>query len=201
MTIRIGPIRIEIVRRRTPLSWRRVACIVCVFLALELSAVAVWAQLPAPTPVTIGAGTQIALKLIDQLPAILQALGILAATGLGMYNARKITQVQSQTNGHFSELSKKNDQLITRNDELHTLQTSLVASLAASVPAAALAPVVDRVADRADRAAPGATVLVPDRRADAPPIKVDIVSTPETKATEVANGHKTKDKDKETPPV
>lgn len=74
-------------------------------------------QLPPPTPVGLGAGAQITIKLIEQLPQILTALGLLLTAGLGIYNARKITQVKDQTNGHFTELTK---------------------ALAASVPASAI---------------------------------------------------------------
>lgn len=94
----------------------------------------------------LGAFAQIIIKLIDQAPAILQAAGILAATLLGLYNARKLNQVQAQTNGHMTTL-------LAKNDELHTMQTSLASALAASVPASAVTEVITATTERAGRAA------------------------------------------------
>jgi sugar phosphate isomerase/epimerase len=63
-------------------------------------------QLPPPTPVGLGPGAQIALKLIDQLPSILTAVGVILTALVGLYNAAKIRQVKAQGDGHFSELTK-----------------------------------------------------------------------------------------------
>lgn len=80
----------------------------------------------------LGPIAQITIRLIDQLPQILQALGILLAAGLGLYNARKITQVKEQTDGHFTELTR---------------------ALAASIPASAVAAEVMKSATLAGEAA------------------------------------------------
>lgn len=66
-----------------------------------------WAmQLPPPTPISMSAGTQIVLALIDRAAAILTALGLVLTAVVGLYNAVKIRQVKDQSDGHFSELTK-----------------------------------------------------------------------------------------------
>lgn len=124
-------------------------------------------------PLSVAA--QVAIKLIDQLPAIIQALGILFVAILGLYNARKLNQVQTQTDGHMTKL-------LAKNDEMQKMQTSLAAALAASVPASAVTDaVVAASADRTERAGVRATDRLErggDRRADAPPLKVALVSIP-----------------------
>ncbi len=92
-------------------------------------------------------GTQIALKLIEQLPGILTALGVLLTASLGIWNARKLSHVQRQTDGRYTTL-------LDKNEELHAMTAQLTAALAGSVPASTLvAPVVidRRSADETDK--------------------------------------------------
>lgn len=78
-------------------------------------------QLPPPTPVGLSAGAQITIKLIEQAPQIITAMGVLLTAGLGIYNAWKIAQVKDQNDGHF---------------------TQLTTALANSMPASAAAPTI-----------------------------------------------------------
>lgn len=104
-------------------------------------------QLPPPTPVGLSASAQIALKLIENLPAILTALGFLATAALGLYNASKIKQVKDQGDGHFTELTK---------------------ALAASVPASAI-PIAPTIVVTPP-VANGPSVAGGRRADDAPPL-------------------------------
>jgi hypothetical protein len=134
-------------------------------LLLLIAVLAVVLQSPGAVAVVPASGVQVLLKLIDQAPAIITALAALAASLVSLLNFRRLGQVRDQTNGQLSSL-------LAKNEEMHTMQATLVASLANSVPAASR--------QAADRGA-AAAVLVPDRRVDAPPIKVDVVSTPGSK--------------------
>lgn len=179
----------------TPWSWDAAVAAFCVAGIVEIDVVALFAQLPAPTPVTLGAGAQIALRLIDQAPTIITALAALTASLVGLLNYRRLGKVQSQTNGHMTAMLAKQNELADKlADSVPAAAMTAVAKAASDTAVAASANhaaerAADRVADRAsdraaDRAATAAAVLVPDRRADATPIKVDIVSTPESKATD-----------------
>src|SRR4051812_28443292 len=53
------------------------------------------------TTVPAGAVTLVILKLIDQAPAILTALGVLMTALVGLLNFRRLGEVKSQTDGHM----------------------------------------------------------------------------------------------------
>lgn len=167
--------------------WDRFVISFCVIMLIELMAATLWAQLPAPVPVTLGAGAQIVIKLIDQAPAILTAGAALVASIVGLLNFRRLGKVQAQTNGHMTAMLAKQNELA---DKLAvSVPASSLEAVAAASEATAKAAATSRVAERAsDRAADrasdrasdrAAAVLVQDRRVDAVPIKVDIVSLPE----------------------